>query len=200
MAERGSALLRELTLSHEAANAEADRARRDPLTGLLRHAYFRQRVDFEVGRSARTGEPLALLLLDLDRFELFNRERGWEEGERALATLGRALEMSVRSAAAPRPPVLGRESGNRFGVLLPAAHVTDVEATAEQLRSSVERMPIGPPRLTCSVGAVLLSTISSPTRTFIVDVAARALRRAKEDGGNRSYVTREPESSCPPTT
>ena len=64
----------------------------DPLTGLLNHRAFQERVESEVARAQRYGRPLALVLLDLDYFKCINDAYGHQAGDAALMQAARLLE------------------------------------------------------------------------------------------------------------
>ena len=74
-------------------------ARTDPLTGLLNHGAFHERLDEEVRRSARHGRPLSLALLDIDHFKLVNDRHGHRAGDDAL-TDGRRASCGITPATA----------------------------------------------------------------------------------------------------
>ena len=86
----------------------------DPLTGLLNHRAFQERVESEVGRAQRYGRPLSLVLLDLDYFKCINDAYGHQAGDAALMQAARLLERGARAG-----DVLGRIGGDEFALLLP---------------------------------------------------------------------------------
>ncbi len=155
MSDRGRALLTQI----ERASDLAARARRaevlDGATRLLRHGAFRARMIFEATRSTETGRPLGCLFIDIDEFETFNRKQSYELGDEALDVIGRSLEGLWLARPADRPPILGREAGDCFGVLQPAANPEELEWRAEEIRMMIERMPLGSGRLTASVGGTM---------------------------------------------
>lgn len=183
MVEKGENLVRQLEESRARAHQAATMRVVDPATLLLRHGYFRQRLAFEAERSAATGEPWALLLIDLDGFTAFNAARGYEEGERALAQVARSLETPWLLRPAVRPPAFGREGGDCFGAILPAADAADAQRCAEELRNLVERLPLPQPRLTASIGGA--SAAAGVTAANLFSAATAALKKAREGGGNR---------------
>ena len=85
----------------------------DPLTGLLNHRAFQERVESEVGRAQRYNRPLALVLLDLDYFKSINDAYGHQAGDAALMQAARILERCARAG-----DVLGRIGGDEFALLL----------------------------------------------------------------------------------
>ncbi len=85
----------ELLAQKERLLAEAiDRADRDPLTGLLNHRAFHNRLEIEADRAHRTGERVAVAVLDLDNFKFFNDAYGHLVGDEVLTQVAQALRRS----------------------------------------------------------------------------------------------------------
>lgn len=187
MLEKGAMVLQRLEEEKRRAIERADLARRDLGTGLLRHGAFRRRLAFEVARARRTGDPLALLLADLDRFGEFNERCGYEAGDQALAAIARSLEALWIARPGPRPCVLGREGGDRFAILLPAADRAEAEQRAEGARELIERLPLGPPRLTASIGGAVTPGASASAAALLAAAGAR-LAEVRREGGNRCAI------------
>ena len=183
--EKGEMLLQQMEESRTREHRARELSRSDPVTGLLRHGAFRERLIFEVERSRRTEQPLGLLVLDLDRFGEVTRERGYREAERLLGSVGRALEGPWLAREGPRPPVLARDGADSFAVLLPAADRAEVADRAEDLRSLVERLPLpGGVRLTCSTGVVAAAP-GAADASEIYGRACALVAKARGQGGNR---------------
>ena len=92
----------------------------------------RQRIGRDVLDAVRTGQPLALLVLDLDHFKRLNDSYGHPVGDLVLRAVGLALREAVRGN-----DVVGRVGGEEFCVLLPATAAEEAVAVAERLRSAV---------------------------------------------------------------
>jgi diguanylate cyclase (GGDEF)-like protein len=129
----------------------AERARRDPLTGLLNHRAFHAAVAEETARARRYRGRLALVLFDLDGFKQVNDTEGHQEGDRLLrafaSTLARTLRQNDRA---------GRLGGDEFGALLLQADTRAVHALLDRLGRVLPR------GLATSAGAAYLSEISGP--------------------------------------
>jgi diguanylate cyclase (GGDEF)-like protein len=123
----------------------SDRARRDPLTGLLNHEAFHGRLGAEVTRARRYRGRLALVLLDLDSFKERNDREGHQEGDRLLRVFASALAGTARETDS-----VGRLGGDEFGALLLEADGDTVAAFMARLRA---RLPEGP---AASAGAAYL--------------------------------------------
>lgn len=91
----------------------AERARRDPLTGLLNHEAFHARLAAEAARCRRYRGRLALVLLDLDGFKETNDREGHQEGDRLLRVFAAALAATARET-----DLVGRLGGDEFAALL----------------------------------------------------------------------------------
>ena len=109
----------------------------DPLTGL----YNRRHADREglrlVAHAARTGEPLALLMLDLDRFKEINDRWGHDCGDAVLRAVAEVLRNGVRGN-----DLAARYGGEEFLVVLPGADAATAAAAAERLRTAIAAQPV----------------------------------------------------------
>jgi diguanylate cyclase (GGDEF)-like protein len=95
----------------------------DSLTGLPNRALFRDRLSTAMARAQRTGAPMALMFLDLDRFKLINDSLGHEVGDRLLQHVARTLTHCLRNVdsvvhGSEEPFVLSRLGGDEFTVIV----------------------------------------------------------------------------------
>jgi diguanylate cyclase (GGDEF)-like protein len=163
----------------------------DGLTGLLNPRAFNQRLRHEVERSKRSGGPLALLVLDLDRFKSLNDAHGHAVGDRALTRVGRAIFGTMRAI-----DVGGRLGGDEFGLL--AANTTSAAATvlAERLREAVAREASREQGsdVTVSIGVVTFEPAIDrlDDGSTLMRAADDAMYAAKHAGRNRIAVGRLP--------
>ena len=174
------------------ATAIVDRSRQlrhlsalDRLTGLLNRGYFESRYQAEVARARRHGHPLAVALLDLDRYKNFNDRYGHSSGDVALRVLAETLVKGLRSS-----DIVARYGGDEFVVLLPETSPQAAFEKLEQLRLSVARAEFSIPRhdltaqITLSAGiACLPDDGTDPVE--LLEVADRRLFEAKDGGRNR---------------
>jgi diguanylate cyclase (GGDEF)-like protein len=114
----------------------SDRARRDPLTGLLNHEAFHARLGAEVTRARRYRGRLAVVLLDLDSFKERNDREGHQEGDRLLRVFASALAGTARETDS-----VGRLGGDEFGALLLEADEDTVAAFVTRLQARLEEGP-----------------------------------------------------------
>ena len=108
------------------------RSRHDGLTGLLNRRAMEETLSSQVQRSRRTGEPFAVLMLDLDHFKDINDRHGHAAGDRALKHAAAAIKAELREVDA-----VGRFGGEEFLVLMPGATVETARPVAERVRTAV---------------------------------------------------------------
>ncbi len=162
----------------------------DELTGLATFRMLRSRLEQEVARSDRSGEPFGVLFVDMDDFKQLNDSRGHETGNRVLEGVGRELEFSVR-----RTDLAARYGGDEFVMVLVRTDLEGAIRVGEMVREGVESFGraqgFGPGEVSVSVGVAC----HDPRADESLDVlreADRALYQAKEHGGNR-VMARERE-------
>ena len=113
-------------------------ARIDPLTKTLNRRAFAEETNRELSRSRRTGAPLSILLVDLDRLKEVNDTYGHEAGDLALVSLAEEARSTLREE-----DMIARFGGDEFAVLLPGTKQEDAVKAAERIRSSIERRQFG---------------------------------------------------------
>lgn len=141
------------------------------LTGLPNRRALEMALEREAARVERGGEPLSLVLLDLDDFKKINDEKGHPEGDRLLREVGRYLIAHVR-----QQDLVGRWGGEEFAILLPRTSGAQATHLAERLREGLKALGI-----TASFGVATY-------RGDLQDLYRRAdeaLYRAKAGGKDR---------------
>jgi diguanylate cyclase (GGDEF)-like protein len=171
---------------------------RDPLTGLFNRRYMEESLDRELRRVARTGEPVGLLVVDVDHFKGFNDRFGHEGGDAVLAALGALLGTSVRGG-----DLACRLGGEEFVLVLPGAGPEEARRRADGIRLAVRALEVrhADRRLdpvTVSVG-VAASPRHGETRDALLRAADAALYRAKGQGRDRVAVAEPDPAAGPPT-
>ena len=109
-------------------------SRADPLTGCLNRRGFVERAAAELSRAARGGEPLGLILVDLDHFKEMNDRHGHAAGDELLCWTVATLEGTLRPMDA-----VGRLGGDEFAVLLPGAGAAETAVVAERICEELAR-------------------------------------------------------------
>ena len=160
-----------------------DLARIDGLTGCLNHRSFQERLQHEVTAHRRHGDPLSLLLFDLDHFKRINDTYGHPVGDEVLERTGTVLLDAIRSQ-----DVVGRIGGEEFAVLLPRTETSAAVHVAERCRAAVGGAGT-PIHVTVSIGVASLPAVAT-TADELLAAADRGLYQAKRSGRDAVMVTR----------
>jgi diguanylate cyclase (GGDEF)-like protein len=157
-------------------------ARADAKTGLLNAATWEREASAEVDRAVRTSMPLAVALLDLDRFKQINDNYGHLVGDDVLRRIAGSMTSVLREY-----DIAGRFGGEEFVMLLPQTRAVDAFRIAERVRAHIARLPITTPvgepvTVTVSIGVAALDAGSSRELTELLAAADAALYRAKASG------------------
>ena len=160
----------------------------DELTGLANYRRFQEVLEREFQRSQRTGEPMAVLILDLDDFKAINDIFGHKRGDQVLQSVAAALMGSARQY-----DLVARYGGEEFAVVLPGTGARGAVEMGERLRLLVRtvasRMKLE--RLSTSVGVAVFPSQHVADAQSLVREADAALYRAKRDGKNRVRLALE---------
>ena len=157
----------------------------DALTGLYNRRWLEEALPRFVNRFARSQQPLALLMLDVDHFKRVNDEHGHPAGDAVLVTVAHTL----RSAVRPTDHV-ARYGGEEFAIILPETGPRSAMGVAERLRAAVKLAPIKDasgkllPSVTVSVGGTLLGG-EEPTAAGLLAAADANLYASKQNGRDR---------------
>ena len=167
------------------ANAELRLlARRDALTGLPNRLAGNERLTDEFIRMKRSGEPYAVLMMDLDHFKSINDSHGHAAGDAVLRHAADVLRQSIRES-----DFVARFGGEEFLAVLPATGLEGARIVGEKIRHAVEAGPapiVG--HLSVSIG-LALATPNHDDMDIAVRQADRGLYQAKQSGRNRLVAT-----------
>ena len=109
-------------------------AQHDPLTDLPNRLLFQDRLQQAMARSARTGSPLAVIVIDLDKFKAINDQEGHRIGDKVLKAVAKRLRTGLRDT-----DTVARIGGDEFAIVLP--DLTSVAAAvriAEKMQNRVD--------------------------------------------------------------
>jgi two-component system cell cycle response regulator len=149
----------------------------DPLTRVRNRRFLLSQLEASVSGARRHGRPLAVAMIDIDRFKAVNDSHGHEIGDRVLVAAGESLGRALRTE-----DVLGRLGGEEFLALLPDAGEEAAAQAAERLRSAVAEAG-GPVPVTASVGWAVLN--EGEESDDVIRRADTALYAAKSAGRDR---------------
>ncbi|MCC6217678.1 MAG: diguanylate cyclase [Polyangiaceae bacterium] len=159
----------------------------DELTGLYNYRHLHVRLGEEFKRAERYHDPLACVVLDVDRLQQANDAGGRGLGDDVLRAVAEALRKSVREV-----DVVARFGGDEFLVILPSTHFAGSVTVAERIWREVgARTFSGHQRtlgVTLSMGVALFPSRDVRTKDALLRAADTALLQAKRDGGNRICV------------
>jgi diguanylate cyclase (GGDEF)-like protein len=150
----------------------AAEARTDALTGLPSRRAWDDELERAVQRAKRLRHPLAISLVELDHFSVFNEHHGQAAGDQALRDVAACWSRSVRDV-----DLLARIVGQEFGLILLGC---DAQAAVRAAARMLEATPDG---LTASAGVAAWN--ASLGDGELLELADRALYQAKRDGGDR---------------
>jgi diguanylate cyclase (GGDEF)-like protein len=160
---------------------------RDPLTGLFNRRYLEVSFARDLARAVRRSQPLAVLMIDIDHFKVFNDSHGHEAGDTMLAKFGELLASLARSE-----DVACRYGGEEFTLVLQETdaglaldRAEEIRRAAHQMAIEYRRQPLGP--VTVSIG-IASFPLHGDTPDQLVRRADRALYAAKEQGRDRVCV------------
>jgi len=157
----------------------------DELTGIFNYRFFKMRLEDEKRRSVRYGQPLSLIMIDIDWFKRFNDNYGHETGNRLLRDLVHVISGCVRDV-----DIVARYGGEEFIVILPQTGQAEAYKIGERIRKSVAdtRFEIGPSgeelvKVTVSVG-ISCYPENGRSENELIESVDQALYRAKGAGKN----------------
>ena len=160
-------------------------ARADSKTGLLNAATWERESTAEVARAIRTRTPLAVAMLDIDRFKAINDTYGHMVGDEVIKEIAHTLNDLLRDYDRA-----GRFGGEEFALLLPQTRAVDAFRIAERVRAKIAGLSIIAPgasggervHVTVSIGVAALDSGSKREYAELLATADAALYRAKAGG------------------
>jgi diguanylate cyclase len=165
----------------------------DPLTGLGNRKYFDSSLDTAVANALYSGEPLSLLMFDIDHFKAFNDSYGHLTGDQVLRLVGMSLKQSIKGQ-----DITARYGGEEFAVVLPNTALRQALTVADHIRRAVMSKELKKKstgeilgRVTISVGVSMLK--AGDDTDSLIERADACLYAAKRAGRNRVVCEADPE-------
>lgn len=165
----------------------------DQLTGLGNRKYFDRSIEMAVKTAQATGEPLSLLMFDIDHFKSFNDSYGHLTGDQVLRLVAMSLKQTIKGQ-----DITARYGGEEFVVVLPNTALRQALTVADHIRRAVMAKELKKKstgeilgRVTISVGVSMLKP--TDTTDSLLERADACLYAAKRSGRNRAVCEIDPE-------
>lgn len=159
----------------------------DTLTGVLARRVILRLLDKAMAKVARTGRPLALMMIDLDHFKRINDNYGHRVGDKVLKELVAALEQSLR-----KDTYIGRYGGEEFLVVMPDTSYDELREVSERIRQVAAKTIIRHQQdeihCTISIGALIIDAGNLHTMGDPLTKVDKALYEAKQLGRNQVVI------------
>ena len=165
----------------------------DPLTGLGNRKFFDRSIEVAIQNAVESGQPLTLMMFDIDHFKSFNDSFGHLTGDQVLRLVGMALRQSIKGQ-----DITARYGGEEFAVLLPNTALRQALTVADHIRRAIMAKELKKKstgeilgRVTISVGVSMLKP--GEDTNSLIDRADACLYAAKRNGRNRVICEADPE-------
>ncbi|MBP7864384.1 MAG: GAF domain-containing protein [Acidobacteria bacterium] len=154
----------------------------DGLTGLYVHRFFQDTLSREIARAKRHENALAVIMMDIDDFKLFNDRFGHQIGDVVLREVAILIRNGLREY-----DVAARYGGEEFALVLPNTSLSQAKALAERLRSRIAShvVPQGQKKLRVTVSQGVCELLPDMNKAALIEAADRCLLQAKKEGKNR---------------
>jgi diguanylate cyclase (GGDEF)-like protein len=186
--------LMDITARLSAVNQELRRlSSQDGLTGLSNRRLFDSTLDREWRRARRSGQPLALMMIDIDHFKKYNDHYGHLAGDDCLRQVARIISESLERAG----DMAARYGGEEFVGLMPGTDAEGAAELAEQVRAKTARAALPHAAspisrvVTVSVGVAAVVPDPKLAPAQLVEAADQALYQAKEQGRDQVAAARD---------
>jgi diguanylate cyclase (GGDEF)-like protein len=177
-----------------AQEALRELATHDPLTGLLNRRASLESLSGELSRAYRSGNPVCIIMGDIDHFKRINDAHGHLAGDEVLCEVARRMQRSLR-----RYDTIGRFGGEEFLLVLPECSLEEGVKLAERVCHLVRSEPLKaknePLQVSISLGVTVANRLAPEDLEALLGAADAALYRAKEAGRDRVEFSPNPRPS-----
>jgi diguanylate cyclase (GGDEF)-like protein len=175
-------------VNHRLQRGLREQTIRDPLTGLFNRRYMEETLALEIARAMRSGNPLCLIMCDIDHFKRFNDEFGHDAGDAVLQTVAAELRSRFREG-----DVVCRFGGEEFTVIAPSTSTEAIASRAEFVRQTISEVAVQQGgrtlgSITMSFGIAAWESGMDREGISLIKSADVALYDAKQQGRNRVVV------------
>jgi diguanylate cyclase len=198
--ERLSASKQEITELQQNLETVRSESLTDPLTSLANRKYFDDAMAKAMSDARARGEPLSLMMTDIDHFKKFNDSYGHLTGDQVLRLVAIAAKQNVKGQ-----DIAARYGGEEFAIVLPNTVLRSAITVADHIRRAVMTKELVKRstgehlgRVTISIGVATLQ--KSDTAQSLIERADTCLYAAKRNGRNRVISEADPEVSNPATS
>ena len=171
------------TLQRNVESIQAE-AMKDSLTGVANRSLFDKALQQQMAEARASGQPLALVLSDIDHFKKFNDQWGHQTGDQVLRLVAEVMNANVKGQ-----DILARYGGEEFAIILPETSLKNAHMLADRIRGAVESRRLKKRRSSEDLGTITMSMgISlyqhSDTMESFIERADECLYAAKHAGRN----------------
>jgi diguanylate cyclase (GGDEF)-like protein len=170
-----------------------DMAMNDGLTGLANRRCFDEAIAKELQRAARNHSSLAIVMIDVDYFKIYNDTYGHLAGDTCLQKIASAVKVAEKRSG----DLVARYGGEEIIIMLPDCDVSGAVQIANNILSEIRALAIphsGHPQgiVTASAGIGVLTPVrNGDTPEKVIHMADQALYQAKSNGRNQAFLYEE---------
>ncbi|WP_241127527.1 sensor domain-containing diguanylate cyclase [Novosphingobium terrae] len=175
-------------VNHRLQRGLREQTIRDPLTSLFNRRYMEETLALEIARSSRSGQPLSVVMADVDHFKRFNDEFGHDAGDTVLQTVAAEMRSRFREG-----DVICRYGGEEFTIIAPGTTAATLAARVDAIRQSIGELKISRGgqtlgTVTMSFGIATWEETMERDGSTLISAADRALYQAKREGRDRVVI------------
>lgn len=178
----------EMNALRETLNAVRTESLTDPLTNLANRRHFEEVLNVTIASAATNTAPTCLLMLDVDRFKMFNDTHGHRAGDQVLRLVAATIRQTM-----PQHATAARYGGEEFAMILPGIAAEQAKQVADRIRRTLSAKDLvkvssgeSLGRITASIGIAGLT--HADTAASLIERADRCLYMAKKAGRDRTVM------------